>query len=112
VIIGYLQKINYHDWGIILNDIYPQFKKTYIDYIILGSYNKNIINAIYEQIVPEFSLEDKKYILEKMDKRKQELFKVYKNNNDGPYQESLKKSEYENYIEYIEKTKKKLKRVN
>jgi len=107
-----LQKTTYSDWGIILNNIYPQSKKTYIDYIVLGSYNKNIINAIYEQIAHEFSKKDKEYILEKMDKRKQKLFKAYRNNNDGVYQESLKKSEYENYIEYIEETKKKLNQIS
>ncbi len=103
-----LQKITYSDWGIILNNIYPQSKETYMEYIILGSYNKNILDAIYEQIVPEFDQKDKKYILRKMNKRKQKLFKTYKKNNDGTYQESLKKSEYENYIKYIEETNKKL----
>lgn len=107
-----LQKISYSDWGISLSDIYPQSKNTYMDYIILGLYNKNIINAIYEQVVPGFSQEDREHILEKMEKRKQKLLKIFKKNSDGPYQESLKKEKYENYIKYVEETKKRLKQTN
>ena len=106
----YFSDCKFSEWGIILKDIYPQSKKTYIDYIVLGSYNKNILDAIYEQIVPEFNQKDIKHILEKMEKRKQELFKNFNKLNEekDPYRKSLRQDKYEDYLKYIEETEKKL----
>jgi len=103
----YLNKATYREWNIILKDIYPQSKKIYMQYIIEWC-NDNTIKAIYEQIVPSFSKTDIDYILSEMDERKQDLYSEYKNNSDGVYQKHLKKDRYNEYIKYMEQTKKRL----
>ena len=103
----YLNKVSSSEWNIVLKDIHPQSKKTYMQYII-EKRNNNTIKAIYEQIVPSFSKTDIDYILSEMDNRKKDLYLEYKNNSDGVYQESLKKDRYNEYIKYMEQTKKRL----
>jgi len=100
----YLNKAASNEWNIVLKDIYPQSKKTYMHYIIENR-NVNILKTIYEQVVPSFNKTDIDYILSEMDDRKQDLYLEYKNNSDGVYQESLKKNRYDKYLKYIEQTK-------
>ena len=110
----YLIDIPYSDWGIVLKDLYPQSKKDYMDYIIEKEGNTSTLKAIYEQIVPSFDANDKEYILRKMEQIKQEIYEDYKKINEekDPYQKSLKKSAYENYVEYMKETNEKLNKTN
>ena len=106
---NYLSSLKYSDWGINLKELFPQKKSRYIDYIAERG-NENILKAIFEQIVPEFSDKDKKYIIEKMADKKQELLNDYETTSKEKdvYQKSLKKGKYIAYAKYFDDVSKKL----
>ena len=102
----YLADIPYKDWGINIKELYPQSKSTYMDYIIEGS---GLIDVIFEQIVPEFTTEDKKYIIDEMMKKQKALLKDWNklDREKDPYRRSKRKGKYINYIKYTKNIKKK-----
>ncbi len=104
----YLSDIPYKDWGINIKKLYPQSKNTYMEYIIEG---KGAIDIIFEQIVPEFTVEDKKYIIDEMIKKQKTLLKDWNklDREKDPYRRSKRKDKYINYIKYTEDIKKKFK---
>ena len=104
----YLADIPYKDWGINIKELYPQSKSTYMDYIIEGS---GLIDVIFEQIVPEFTSEDKKHIVDEMIKKQKVLLKDWNklDREKDPYRRSKRKDKYINYIKYTENIKKKFK---
>ncbi len=107
-----LEKIPCADWCINIQKQFRQSKEIYIDYIVERIGSKISRKCIWEQIAPSFNKEDVKNIIEKMEKYQTKLYKEFKNNDDGPYQESLKRSRYENYTRYFEETKNRLKNVH
>ncbi len=101
-----LKNIPCSKWGMVLNDIYPQSKKDYMDYIIKGNLDKLTSDCIFDQIVPSFNKDDIDFILKKMEKHKAKLYKEYNSYKDNdPYRKSLKLDEYHGYKNYITKTK-------
>ncbi len=105
---AYLSQLKFADWGLHINDMYPQSKNMYMDYIIERTGNETMRRAIYEQIVPGFSAEDKTNILEEIEKKRLALLKDYEttDNETDVYQKSLKKENYFTYIEHIKEVKK------
>lgn len=106
-----LEEIPCADWGIDIQKQFQQSKEVYIDYIVEGLGTDISRKCIWEQIAPAFNKQDVKNIIEKMEVYQAMLYKKFKNNDDGPYQESLKKNRYENYTHYFEETKNRLKNV-
>jgi len=106
-----LEKIPCADWGINIQKQFQQSKDIYIDYIVEGMGSDISRKCIWEQIAPSFNKDDVKNIIVKMEDYKTKLYEEFKNNDDGPYQKSLKKSRYENYTRYFDKIKNRLKNV-
>ena len=104
-----LSKVSSVEWGLILKDIYPMSNKEYVKYIIYRKGSKLTRDCIFEQIAPAFSKKEIEDILGMMEKYRNELYEKYKKNNDGPYQESLKRIQHERYTNYIKETRKRLK---
>jgi len=107
----YLSNLKYADWGIVLKDIYPKSKKYYMDMIIEKEGNDKMRQAIFQQIIPDFTEQDKKTVLGKMEERMKELYEDYKNTDKlkDPYQRGLKKDKYLDYQEYLDMVKKRFK---
>ncbi|GEM_PF-6270038 len=106
----YLSGLKYSDWGISLKELYPQTKETYSGYIVMKEGNDKMRQAIFEQIVPEFSMKEREKILKRMQKQKAVLFDDY-NTLDAkkdPYRRSRRKEKYDDYITYMNKIEKKL----
>ena len=105
----YLSGLKYSDWGINLKELYPQSKSTYLGYIINGG-NTNMLEAIFEQIAPDFTEKDKKYIIAEMIKTQKHLLDEYnkRDREKDPYQKALKRDLLKHYTNYIVETKKKL----
>lgn len=102
-----LKNIACSDWGFILNDIYPQTKAEYLEYIIQGKGGFLTRDCIFEQIAPSFKKRNIKYIFESMEDRKAELYDKYKSYKENdPYRKSRSLQKYKNYVEYMEKIKK------
>ena len=99
----YLTKLSFADWGIILKDIYPQSKKTYIEYIVYMQGNSKVRDAVFEQIAPEFTKKEIQKMLKDMDAYKTKLDKKYKSSNS--YKDHSHKLTYD---EYYEPTRKRL----
>jgi hypothetical protein len=101
----YLTKLSYADWGIVLKNIYPQSKKTYMEYIVYKQGNSSIRDAVFEQIIPSFTRKEIQMMLNDMDEYKSKLDK-----KDKP---SLNYKDHSNklsYDEYYESTCKKLRK--
>ncbi len=105
----YLANLTYADWGIELKKIYPQSKNFYMDMIIEQG-NKNTRECIFQQIAPGFTDKDKKYIVEKMFNKQQELLNDYETTSKKTdvYQKSLKKDRYLEYTKYLAEVYKKM----
>jgi hypothetical protein len=101
--LDYLSKLSYADFGILLQDIYPQSKETYIKYIVHMEGNTRTREAIFEQIIPGFTKKEIGRMLEDMD--------TYKARIDNKSKSSLKykdKLSAENYDKYYESVRKRL----
>lgn len=100
-----VKNITYSNWGLVLKNIYPQSKNIYFEYLLEAKAGK----AIFEQIVPEFSENDKKYIIKKMKDKQQKLLINYETTSkeNDVYRKSLKKKAYLNYSKYFKDVKKK-----
>jgi hypothetical protein len=101
-----LSNITCMDWGINLNNIFPQSTDNYKDYIVYAKGNSFTLKCVSEQILPTLKQNEIKNIISEMTKYQNKLFKEYENNNDSPYQKALKKEKYEDYKIYFERIKK------
>jgi hypothetical protein len=99
----YLSKLSNADFGIILKDIYPQSKKTYMEYIVLKEGNSQSRDAIFEQIIPGLTKKEIRGMLMDMDIYKAKIDK--KSRSSNTYKDKVKS---DNYDEYYEQTHKKL----
>jgi len=104
-----LSKISTIEWGFILKDIYPISNNEANKYLIYKKGNTLMRDCVFEQIASNYTEKDIEKILNKMEHHKEKLKEKYKNNNDGPYQESLKHKEYIEYVNYIKEATSKLK---
>lgn len=106
----YLDNFNCIDWGIDIKKIYPQSKKTYINYIVKKQGNTEFRNCILNQIIKKFTDKDRKMIIDRMNKYKQLLYDEYNNYDEkkDPYRKSMAKNKYNDYIIYIKKIYNKL----
>jgi len=106
----YFTGLKYADWGINLKEIYPKSKNTYIDYIVNREGNDEMRQAIFEQIVSEFTEKEKKHIINIMIKKRKSLLDEYNklDKEKDPYRKSVRKRSYTGYIKYTEEVKKKL----
>jgi len=104
----YLTDVPYMDWGIYLKKLYPQPKSDYMDYIIENKHG--VIDIIYEQIAPEFTDSDKKYIIDEMTKKQEAAFNdwIQIDPKENARQWAEQKSEYEGTVKYTESVKKRL----
>ncbi|HUX55285.1 MAG TPA: hypothetical protein VMV56_12775 [Williamwhitmania sp.] len=93
----YLTKLSYADWGIVLKDIYPQSKKTYMEYIVYMQGNSSIREAVFEQIIPNFTPKEIQIMLNDMDAYKTKLDK--KDDSSFNYKDHSNKLSYDEYYE-------------
>lgn len=94
---AYLEKLPLADWGIRLQDIYPQSKETYMKYIIYQKGDPKVRDAIFEQIIPKFTKRQIQKMLKDMDAYKAKIDKKYESSLD--YNDQFKKSSYDKYYE-------------
>ncbi len=99
----YIKNLTYTDWGINLKKLCNNPKKKCASYIVNRCDDK-MLNSIFQQIVPDLTNNDKIKIIKQMMIKKQELYSAYK--ADNSYKRNLKKQEFNNYINYIDKIKK------
>ncbi len=97
----YLSKLSYADFGIILQDIYPQSKKTYMKYIVYMEGNTQTRNAIFEQIIPGFTKKAIRRMLKDMDTFKAGIDK--KSKSSLKYKDKLSAQNYDKYYESVRK---------
>jgi hypothetical protein len=97
----YLSKLSYADFGIILQDIYPQSKETYMKYIVYMEGNTQTRNAIFEQIIPGFTKKEIGGMLKDMDTYKAEIDK--KSKSSLKYKDKLSAENYDKYYESVRK---------
>jgi hypothetical protein len=97
----YLSKLSYADFGIILQDIYPQSKETYMKYIVYMEGNTQTRNAIFEQIIPGFTKKEIGGMLKDMDTYKAGIDK--KSESSLKYKDKLSAENYDKYYESVRK---------
>jgi len=106
----FLREITPADWGIEIGKVYPQSKNDYFDYII---YRQGYYDLVLEQIAPGFTEKDKKKILKKMERKKDNYYRAWKKCSvkKGDYYKSEAKKahdDYTGYSQYMEMVKKRL----
>ncbi len=106
----YLKKLSCSDWGIDIREIYPQTEKVYTDYIVKKEGNKDFRDCALRQIISGFSQKERKSIIGKMQKHKQELYDDYLSFDEkkDPYRKGMAKDKYEDYKLYMNEIEKKL----
>lgn len=88
-----LSEVTLPEWGLMIQDIYLQSDKDYMEYIIYKEGNDISNQAIMEQVIPNLSKKKIKYMLKKMGKYKITLEKKEKSS----YKDGLRKKHYEDY---------------
>lgn len=96
-----LSKLSYADFGIILQDIYPQSKETYMKYIVYMEGNTQTRNAIFEQIIPGLTKKEIGGMLKDMDTYKAGIDK--KSKSSHKYKDKLSAENYDKYYETVRK---------
>ncbi len=94
-----LSGITLTEWGLVIQDVYPQSDKEYMEYIIYKGGNMMSQQAIMEQIIPNLEKKKIKYMLKEMGKYKIKLEK----NEKSSYKDHAKKTSYDDYYKYTSK---------